>query len=403
MHVTPEIDNLLAALNDPTMPPIYLGHERIRSLLAALGHPEKKLPPTILVAGTNGKGSTIAFLRNVYRKAGYKVHVYTSPHLVSFNERIVIDDAPIADAALAGYLRQVVEAAKQHPVTFFEATTAAAFLAFADHPADILLLEVGLGGRKDATNVTENLVVSVITPVDIDHREFLGDTHAAIAAEKAGIIRDGVPVVVAPQVPGAMEVLLKKAPGLHLAAPYSWSIGLAGEHQKVNAGVAATVVELLQPQFPVDVADLCDGIEQATWPGRLQRLTNGPLVEAWGARGEVVLDGGHNAHAAGALAAWAAGQAKVVLIAGLMQRKDAVEFLTPLSRVIRDAAFIGIPGHEDSHPAEHLAAVAHGLGMRVHACVTLEEAAGALAPVGKATLLVAGSLFLVGEVLKNHG
>lgn len=403
MHSNPHIESLLAALNNPSLPGIDLSLERMRALLAALGNPQERMPPAIHVAGTNGKGSTMAFLRSIYRGAGYRVHAYHSPHLVRFNERILLDGAQIDDALLESCLERVTDAARGIAVTFFEATTAAAFLAFAERPADLLLLEVGLGGRLDATNLVEKVLASVITPIGLDHREFLGNTLSEIAREKAGILRVGIPSVTAPQVPEVMAVLKQVAPEIVEAASYDGAIGLTGVHQRINTGVAATVVKLLNPRLPVGAELLARGMAAAEWPARLQLLTHGPLVDVWHPHGEVRLDGGHNAHAAAALAEWVRAQeGKMVMVAGLMARKDPFEFLSPFHGLLDGMVFIPIPGN-DSHPPEILAQIAGELGMKAQASSSLEEALAALQPVGKATLLVAGSLYLAGEVLKNNG
>ncbi len=407
ISVNERIDALLTGLNNPALPHIDLSLARMERLLAALGNPQKRLPPTIHVAGTNGKGSTIAYLRAIYEAAGYKVHVYTSPHLVRFNERIVLAGEEIDDAALAHYLQRVADTAvRECAVTYFEATTAAAMLVFAERPADILLLEVGLGGRLDATNCAENIVASVITPIGIDHKDFLGDTVDKIAAEKAGILRPGVPCISAPQLPEVMEVLLEKADevGARLyETPADWdgpSPALIGAHQRRNAALAAEVVTLLAERFSVNKAQLAAGIDAARWPARLQRLVYGPLVDGWGPRGAVMLDGGHNAHAAAALADWVRAQPQpVAMVIGLMQRKEAPEFLAPLVAVATRIVFIPIPGTPDAYAPEALQALVPQAGVAASA----QEALAQLADVGNATLLVAGSLYLAGEILKNHG
>ena len=407
ISVHERIDRLLAGLNNPALPWIDLSLARMEKLLAALGDPQKRLPPVIHVAGTNGKGSTIAYLRAIYEAAGYQVHVYTSPHLVRFNERIVLAGEEISDALLEQYLQRVADkAVAECACTYFEATTVAAFLAFAERPADILLLEVGLGGRKDATNVAENVVASIITPIGIDHKDFLGDTVDKIAAEKAGILRASVPCITAPQVPEAMEVLAEKAAALGAPlhrAPTRWegvAPALPGEHQRLNAALAAEVAAVLAERFPVTKAQLAQGIAHARWPARLQRLAHGPLVAGWGTRGAVMLDGGHNAHAAAALAAWIRAQpVPVVAICGLMRRKEAPEFLAPLAAAAARLVFIPIPGAADAYDPRDLQALVPGAAVADSA----EAALAPLADVEKGTLLVAGSLHLAGELLKNHG
>ena len=404
MHVNPAIAALLEGMNHPSLPGIDLSLERMAQLLAALGHPERKLPPVIHVAGTNGKGSAIAFMQGIYQAAGYTVHRYTSPHLVQFNERFFLAGMPIGDAALLAVLQQVQEASASIPVTFFEATTAAAFLVFSQHPADLLLLEVGLGGRLDATNLAVGKIATVITPIALDHREFLGDTLAEIAREKAGIMTSNVPCVTAPQAVEVMAQLeahaAKTGCKLYPAAPYRGTVPLAGQHQWVNAGLAVEVAGLLAERLPLSKQHITEGLAQATWPARLQRLTHGPLVESWGARGSVYLDGGHNAHAAEALAEWiTAHHEPVIVICGLMRRKDAAAYLAPLSRAAAQIICVSIPHAPDALAPAELAAELAGAGVADSPQAALEQ----LEHVKKATVLVAGSLYLAGEVLKTHG
>ena len=425
MHLNPAIAVALEALNHPSLPGIDLSLVRMRQLLAALGNPERKQAPVIHIAGTNGKGSTLAFLRAIYEASGYRVHTYTSPHLVSFNERIVIAGHEISDDYLLQLLTRVGEAAKTIPVTFFEATTAAAFLAFAEHAADVVLLETGLGGRLDATNVVPNPIATIITPIDYDHMEFLGNTLAAIAGEKAGIMKRGAMGFSAAQPPEAREVLKRAARAqdvrvmLHardwhyevmpthikvMAGTDAWSMPLPtlmGAHQQHNAALASVVAQSL-PSLPITDTALETAMQRATWPARLQKLTHGPLVEVWGARGPVMLDGGHNPHAARAIADWIDTQsAPVTLVCGMMRRKDVEGFLKPLAQKI--AYFVAVPITEnDAFNPEDLLAVAQSLG------VNRRAQAPSLAQVPEhfaaddGCLLIAGSLFLAGEVLKNH-
>lgn len=425
MHVNPTIAALLHGLNNPSLPGIDLSLERMVKLLAMLGNPERNLPPTIHIAGTNGKGSTLAFLQAIYQAQGYRVHRYSSPHLVYFNERIILSGSEISDAYLQQVLERVAEAAKDIPVTFFEATTAAAFLAFAEHSADVLLLETGLGGRLDATNVIAMPLATIITPIDYDHMEFLGTTLAQIAAEKAGIMKHGVPCFVGQQKPEAREVLKRAArekraelalygrdwsyesvvDGLvvHLEAA-RWELpfpSLIGTHQHHNAALASVVAQAL-PALPVTEAALRKGIVTAEWPARLQLLSRGPLVEAWGEYGAVMLDGGHNPSAAYVLRDWIETLGKpVTLILGMMARKDARAFLAPLAGMVESVVTVPIPGN-DCYAPEALAAVARKLGIQqVEASSTFEGATLHLR-VCEGPLLITGSLFLAGEVLKNH-
>ena len=426
MHVTPPIATLLDALNKQFLPGIDLSLKRMTELLAALGNPEKKLPPVIHVAGTNGKGSTLAFLRAIYEASGYRVHVYTSPHLVHFNERIVLGGALISDAYLEQVLLRVREAAIDIPVTFFEAITAAAFLAFSEHTADVLLLETGLGGRLDATNVVAKPIATIITPVDYDHMEFLGNTLGKIATEKAGIMKDGVPCFIGAQKPETREVLKRAARERrvpltlhsrdwmvdvkddHLAVMHgakAWALPfptLVGNHQYQNAALASVIAQAL-PQLPVTQQAMETGVKNARWPARLQPLTAGPIVEAWGARGPVFLDGGHNASAASALRDWMETQKQpVTLMFGMMQRKDAAAFLSPLVPYLAGLIAVPIPGHE-AYDVETLTHIATELKINaVCAAKDLDDAAETLANCEHGPLLIAGSLFLAGEVLKNH-
>ncbi|MDX2094558.1 MAG: folylpolyglutamate synthase/dihydrofolate synthase family protein [Alphaproteobacteria bacterium] len=426
MHLDPAIAAQLAALNHPLLAAIDLSLARVQALLAALGHPERRLPPVIHIAGTNGKGSTLAFLRAMYAAAGYRVHTYTSPHLVRFNERIVLSGSEISDAYLLELLQRVHAAAETIPVTFFEATTAAAFLAFSEHAADVLLLETGLGGRLDATNVVAHPLATILTPVEDDHREFLGDTLAEIAAEKAGILKRGAPCFVGAQRPEAREVIKRAARALDvrlvlhdrdwryelrdgafidvLCDRRAWTLplpALPGAHQHHNAALASVVAQSL-PSLPVGAEAMARGVAGARWPARLQQLQHGPLVAAWGARGPVMLDGGHNRHAAQALSAWAATQRDpITLLWGMMQRKDARGFLEPIAAQLRQVITLPIAGN-DSFSSEALAEIARTIGIdAVAAAGSPAEAPQYFLP-GQGCLLIAGSLFLAGEVLKNH-
>ena len=427
MHPNPQIAALLAQLNHPLLPGIDLSLTRMEALLAALGNPEQKLPPVIHVAGTNGKGSTLAFLRTIYEAQGYRVHAYTSPHLVRFNERILVAGREIEDDALAPILGQIAELAKQIPVTFFEATTAAAFLAFAQNPADVVLLETGLGGRLDATNMLAHPAATVITPVDFDHMEFLGSTLAAIAGEKAGIIKPGVLCVIGAQPQEAVDILVKVAHEKHAPStiygkdwhyavtPDGFTVtlhgntlplphpALLGAHQYHNAALAYVVARSL-PQLPVSENALREGLTTAQWPARLQRLVRGPLVKAWGERGPVILDGAHNAHAAAALLTWMRDQNKpATLLCGMMQRKDAEAFFRIFAQDVREVLTVPIEG-ELCHTPQALAEAAQRAGIAaVTACTDGAQAKAALADKADGVLVIAGSLFLAGEILKNHG
>jgi len=353
---------------------IDLALDRVERMLAALGNPQRSLPPVVHLAGTNGKGSTTANLRAMAEAAGQKVHAYTSPHLVRFAERIRVAGQIIGDEALTGLLEECERRNDGSAITFFEVTTAAAFLAFARTPADLCLLETGLGGRVDATNVVERPALTVLTPISLDHQAFLGETIAAIAGEKAGILKPGVACVCAAQPPEALAVIEARA--RELGAPLylegrDWSVtetafvmgdkrlamprpALAGAHQIHNSGLAAACAVLLG--LP-DQAILA-GITRTEWPARLQRLTQGPLVAMLPAGWELWLDGGHNPAAGEILADWAKTQADLPLraVVGMLNTKDSQGFLAPLAGQVQDLRTVAIPGEPNSLSAEEVAA-----------------------------------------------
>ncbi len=428
---SPSSDALLARLLDLHPKLIDLSLDRMTRLLAALGNPQDKAPPIIHIAGTNGKGSTLAFTRAILSAAGYRVHCYSSPHLVDFHERITLAGQPISEAQLSDYLSRCETANQGQDITFFEITTAAAFLAFADHPADFLLLEVGLGGRLDATNVIDPLL-SVITPISHDHEDFLGSDLAMIAAEKSGIIKSGRPIISAPQAAVVAEVIEQTAARLH--APLQrggqdWQVGceharlvfqdqtglldlpmpnLIGAHQITNAGTAISVARALNiaPQA------IADGLQSAEWPARLQHLPDGPLtsrVRQRLPRADLWLDGGHNQAAAQMLAAWLDSQSTkrpLHMIMGLLASKAHDDFLAAFAARPELADRLAlhcvpISGNDNALPPQvlHQAARAQGLHSSAHADLT--SALSAIeAP--DALILIAGSLYLAGEVLKAN-
>ncbi len=396
-----------------------MGLERISALLGRLGNPERALPPVLHVAGTNGKGSTCAFLRSAVEAAGLSAHVYTSPHLVRFNERIRLAGRLIDDKALAALLAETLDAADGMEISFFEATTAAAFLAFARTPADACIVEVGLGGRLDATNVIASPLVCGISQLGHDHHFFLGDTLEQIAAEKAGIAKPGVPLVT--QVyPEPLARIVERAA---VAAGALWheigeserdiwqivdSVGqfeLGGAHQRRNAALA---VAMIRRQRMLDIPDsaLRDGLAKATWPARLQRLRTGPLRDLLPPDAELWLDGAHNPAAARAVADFFAGQALGHLIVGLLANKDATGILEPFRG--RPIAIHAVPvaGHEH-HLPEALAAVAEKMGFEAKPASNAGDAlagiAGSTDPKTPPVVLIMGSLYLAGAVLKANG
>lgn len=412
---------------------IDLSLGRMERLLAALDNPHKSLPPVIHVAGTNGKGSTIAYLRAILEAAGLKVHVYTSPHLRRFNERIVLASArggrPISERALFSVLRRAERANAGNPITQFEITTAAAFLAFAEHPADILLLETGLGGRLDATNVINKPLLTVITSISIDHTSFLGDTIEAIAGEKAGILKRGSPCVVSHQSEAALGTI--KARARKVGAPLitggeDWDAyeqhgrlvfqdgrelidlplpRLVGNHQIGNAGTAIAAARALNG-YDITERHIARGLVDAVWPARMELLPPGPLHELVPSGSEIWLDGGHNAGAGLVLARALADLEDRVprpmnLIVGMMSTKDAVGFLDQFQSLAGFVATVGVPGQENAFTAQELCAMARHKGFFAEPATDLRHALELCAreAVGPVRILVTGSLYLSGHVL----
>ena len=374
-----------------------LGLDRINALLDALSRPHENLPPVFHVAGTNGKGSTCAFLRAGLEAAGHRVHVFTSPHLVRYNERIRLAGTLIDDAQLAEVMARVLDANDAVGGSLFEVNTAAALLAFAETPADAVVLEVGLGGRLDATNVVPKPLVTGIASIGLDHQHFLGDTLAAIATEKAGIARRDVPMVCLAQPAEALTAIERVA--AEAGAPLllegrDWPLdrslvpSLPGAHQVRNANLAWQMLSA-QVRLPVPRATFVQAIAAATWPARFQRLADGPLaggVETW-------LDGAHNPDAAAALAALLATRGPMHLILGILAGKDAAAIVTALAPHALSLTFVPIPDH-DAHVPADLAQRFNG-----HAAASLEEALANL----PAPRLIAGSLYLAGSALASNG
>ncbi len=394
---SPELKALLASLMHPGLKAIDLSLGRIERHLAAIGNPEQSLPPIIHVAGTNGKGSTMAFLRAMLQAAGKRCHVFTSPHLVHFKERIVVAGAELSEPEIIAVLEQIKARSRDYPLTFFEANAVAAFELFAQVPADYTLLEVGMGGRFDATNVVRP-ALCIITPVSMDHEQYLGDTLAKIAYEKAGIIKQGVPVVVALQAPEAMEVIAqvaaeKNAPLFAVQTQRFEALSLNGAHQQMNASTAFVAAK----QLNIDCTIVQKGLLEASWRGRLQKLTHGPLTEA--SHAELWLDGGHNEAAAQMLAAWAREQSKPVhLICAMSDQKDPKAFLNTLAPAVASIRITEIPDEPLSFKAEKLLQFAPE-NSAVYANISQAVSTLPVESIG----LIAGSLYLAGAVLEKNG
>ncbi len=404
---------------------IDLTLDRMHRLLAALGHPEHRLPPVIHIAGTNGKGSTQAMIRAGLEAAGQRVHAYTSPHLARFHERIRIAGKLISEDDLTALLDECSAANGTEAITFFEITTAAGLLAFARTPADAALLEVGLGGRLDATNVIETPRLTVITPVSIDHQQYLGDTLAEIAGEKAGILKRGVPCVVGPQAPEGLEVIEARAARLGvplLAYGQHWHVQaehgrlvyqdetglldlplpcLPGPHQIQNAGAAiAALRHLGHDEHACEAA-----VTQAEWPARMQRLRRGPLIEK-APQAEVWLDGGHNPAGGQAIAATLASlpPRPTHLICGMLNTKDVTGYMRPLAGIAETLTAVAIPGEANTLPAEATQDAARQVGIPAMIAESVAEALGAIiAKEPQARVLICGSLYLAGAILRENG
>jgi dihydrofolate synthase/folylpolyglutamate synthase len=423
---------------------IDLSLDRMKGLLERLGHPERRLPPVVHIAGTNAKGSTCAYMKAALEAAGYGVHVYTSPHLVRFHERIALaagngpgcaDAQPIAEAELRDLFIECEAANEGRPITYFEAATAAAFLAFSRHPADVVLLEVGLGGRLDATNVIAHPALCVLTPISIDHVQYLGDDLATIAFEKAGILKPRAPCVVAGQDAAVLRVI--EARGADVAAPLikfgaDWRLGdisaagfevmaggqsiklpppaLPGRHQFDNAGLAVAALRNLGG-FEVPDAALAQGLTGVRWPARLQRLGGG-LAAKLPDGAELWLDGGHNPAAAQVLAdtvrMWRAretGERAFYLVVGMMNVKDVAAFLAPFAGLASAVIGVKIPGEVNALSADEICRQARQSGLRTLAAddmaaamtmIAQDSNAAAAAPL---RVLICGSLYLAGSVL----
>lgn len=425
MTDTSRSDAILARMMEFHPKIIDLTLDRVHRLLAALGHPERALPPVIHLAGTNGKGSTQAMIRAGLEADGKLVHAYTSPHLAWFHERIRLAGELISEEALATLLDECVAANGGEEITFFEITTCAALLAFSRTPADYTLLEVGLGGRLDATNVVDRPALTVLTPISIDHQQYLGETLPEIAGEKAGILKRGVPCVVGPQEDAGLDVIETRA--ARLGAPLlvhgqHWHVttergrlvfqdetglldlplpNLPGPHQIQNAGAALAALRHLGASETACEA----AVTRAFWPARMQRLRQGPLVDL--AQGvELWLDGGHNPAGGEAIAATLAAMSArpTFAICGMLNTKDIGGYLRPLAPHLAELHAVSIPGEKNTLPAEVTAEAARTAGI---VAAEAESVGAALAGIAdrnpQARVLICGSLYLAGTVLKENG
>jgi len=404
---------------------IDLTLDRMHRILAALDHPERRIPPAIHIAGTNGKGSTQAMIRAGLEGAGLTVHAYTSPHLARFHERIRLAGHLIDEATLSRMLDTCLVANGPDPITYFEITTAAAFLAFADTNADYTLLEVGLGGRLDATNVIDDPRLTIITPVDLDHQQYLGDTIALIATEKAGIIKRGVPCIVGPQHAAAMDVIEDKAARMGaplLAYGQHWHVAeehgrmifqddhglldlplpnLLGAHQVQNAGSALAALRHLNMGDAACTAAVTD----AFWPARMQRLRSGPLTDA-APQAELWLDGGHNPAAALALVETLSRLPRrpTHLIVGMLNTKDIAGFLRPLGAMADTLHGVTIPGQTATLTGAETVAIARAEGIIAETAPSVMEAVKTItADDPMARVVICGSLYLAGTILQDNG
>jgi dihydrofolate synthase/folylpolyglutamate synthase len=433
----PPVDSIVTRLSSLHPRLIDLSLDRMWRILGELDHPERRLPPVIHVAGTNGKGSTIAFMRAILEAAGLRVHAYTSPHLVRFSERFRLGQEGAgrlaSDDELGDALAQCERANAGEPITLFEITTAAGLLLFARHPADVLLLEVGLGGRLDATNVVDHPLAAVVTPVSLDHAEFLGDTIEKIAAEKAGILKRGVPALVGPQSREALAVIERQA--ARLRAPirvagehwitteergrlvYQDDDGLIdlpapklyGRHQFDNAGLAIATLRAIKTLELAPAA--FEGIARAEWPARMQRLATGRLAALVGSGGELWLDGGHNPDGGRAIASALADLEErvprpLVLVVGMLASKDVGGFLQNFAGLARRVIAVPIPDQEKALPPAVIAEAARAAGIAAEEAADIEAALSAIAqsaPEQPARILITGSLYLAGSVLSANG
>ncbi len=408
---------------------IDLSLKRIQVLLKKLGNPEKKLPPTIHVAGTNGKGSTLAFLRSIFEENKYKVHVYTSPHLINFNERIRLNSQIIKNNFLIELLEECEFYNKNEPITFFEITTAAAYLAFSKVPSDILLLETGLGGRYDATNVITTTVCSVLTPISMDHMNFLGNSIKSITKEKIGIFKKNIPAVISKQSIESSEIINRESKKKNVKLyeynkfwdisqinPTNFNIQIGGDnfsvplpklfghHQLYNSGTAFTVSKVQNTLKLTDNLTF-NGIKKTFWPARMQKLKNGKLKKIVGKNFEIWLDGGHNKHASDMLKVsldnWK--KSKLFLVFGMLNNKEPKEFLDEILKYFTKLYVLPIRGHEYIE-SKRLKNIYLNYERKIISKTNIELALeDIINRYNEGKIIICGSLYLAGEILKKNG
>ncbi|WP_353280379.1 bifunctional folylpolyglutamate synthase/dihydrofolate synthase [Wolbachia endosymbiont (group B) of Silvanus unidentatus] len=404
--------------------------DRIKSFLNKLGNPEKKIPPIIHIAGTNGKGSTLSFIRYIMQAAGYKVHTYTSPHLVNFNERIVVAGNDIDDSELHNSLEECRIAVAEQPITLFEAATTAAFLAFSRHKADITLVEVGLGGRLDATNVIDNPILTIITSIALDHTEYLGPTVEIIAGEKAGIMKPNVPCVIAPQEKSIMNTLEHHA--INQKSPLyrgglEWNCekqnnrmvfqsaiqsiefslpSLKGEHQIINAGNAIAACSILSGKYGFNIGeeDIASGLQSTYWPARLESIKEGNLISLLPKDWQLFLDGAHNNDGARVLAKWVRDNFAegIYMIFGVTRNRNVAGFLEHLKPYIKLLCAICVKSEPKATSTDLIREGAHNIGINAIECESIRDAISnhilKASIQNVKTILICGSLFLARDL-----
>ncbi|EEB56329.1 folylpolyglutamate synthase [Wolbachia endosymbiont of Culex quinquefasciatus JHB] len=404
--------------------------DRIKSFLNKLGNPEKKIPPIIHIAGTNGKGSTLSFIRYIMQAAGYKVHTYTSPHLVNFNERIVVAGNDIDDSELHNSLEECRIAVAEQPITLFEAATTAAFLAFSRHKADITLVEVGLGGRLDATNVIDNPILTIITSIALDHTEYLGPTVETIAGEKAGIMKPNVPCVIAPQEKSIMNTLEQHA--INKKSPlyrggFEWNCekqnnrmvfqstiqsiefslpSLKGDHQIINSGNAIAACSILSGKYGFNIGeeDIASGLQSTYWPARLESIKEGNLISLLPKDWQLFLDGAHNNDGARVLAKWVRDNFAegIYMIFGVTRNRNVAEFLEHLKPYIKLLCAVCVKSEPKATSTDLIREGAHNIGINAIECESIRDAISnhilKASIQNVKTILICGSLFLARDL-----